>query len=1203
MKLREVFRYELAYRLRSGSTWIYAGALLLVAFLVFHATADSDVIHLNAPIRLAGLTLIAGMLGMLVTAALFGDAAVRDVAVEMDPLLFTSPLRKAEHLGGRFLAALAVNAIVALAVPLGLFIATLASFLNPEGIVGPFRLSAYLQPYLLLLLPNLVLVGALLFTTAALTRQVVPVYLAAIGLLIGNVVAANYAGHIQSAALVLLVDPLGLCTLQQLAEYLTAAEQNARLLGLPEMLGWNRLAWLAVAMAVLALLHRTFRFEHAGIGGRRRTRRAIVGPESMRPVPLAIPRVVGSFGFRTTLRQVLAIAGHSLAEAAASRWFAVVLLACTGLPLLWGWNVGSTVFDTSTWPVTLLVTETVLGTRFALVPHLLLILYAGELVWKDRDTGVAEIADAAPLPDGAALLGRLLALAAMLVLFLAAAMIGGLLIQALQGYYRFEPGLYLRVVFGLQLSEYLLLAVLAMTIHVLVNHKYVGHVIVALAVLFTKIAPAFGIRHNLLVYNGDPGWTYSDMNGFGPFIGPFAWFKAYWAAWALLLAVVASVSWVRGREPGGVRRRLRQAGVRFTKPVLRTAGVAIALILGLGGFIFYNTNVLNEYRSPMERAARWAEYEQRYVRHADTPQPTIAAAGLRVEIHPAEPAVDLRGSYRLMNRTETPIDSVHVYLRPEVRARSISLERAAAPVLIDEELGYRIYALEQPLEPGESLQLGFDVSFRPRGFPNSGLQTDVVGNGASFNRSWLPFIGYQPMFELADDEAREHLGLAPRPAAPGPGDAASLQDRWPWRDADLVDVDMIVGTAADQVAVTIGALQRSWMENGRRYFHYATEQPTAFGATVFSARYALREDRWQDIPLSIFHHRAHTDNLDRMMRGMKASLEYYTAQFGPYPDRQLRIVEIPRYGGFGSAHPHTVAFTEDVFFSRVREGEVDQPFYGTAHEVAHTWWGGWVRGAAGVRGAGFLSESLANYSAMMVTEKTYGLEMARRVYGFQLERYLRGRATQAREVPLVEVEDQPYIAYRKGAIAMYTLREHIGEERVNTALRRYFEKHRDGRPPYPTSLDLLAELRAVTPEALRYLLTDWFETVTLWDVETKRAVVERTTAGGYQVTLDVVAKKLHADSTGNETEVPMDDLVEIGVFAAGEGDGPGEPLYLRRHRIRSGEQTIRVTVPRAPARAGIDPYRMLIDRTDYGNVLEVQAAAGSRRSRPVNAAR
>ena len=53
---------------------------------------------------------------------------------------------------------------------------------------------------------------------------------------------------------------------------------------------------------------------------------------------------------------------------------------------------------------------------------------------------------------------------------------------------------------------------------------------------------------------------------------------------------------------------------------------------------------------------------------------------------------------------------------------------------------------------------------------------------------------------------------------------------------------------------------------------------------------------------------------------------------------------------------------------------------------------------------------------------------------------------------------------------MYTLREQIGEERVNTALRRYLEKHRDAGPPYPTSRDLYAELRAVTPDSLQSLL-------------------------------------------------------------------------------------------------------------------------------------
>jgi aminopeptidase N len=349
------------------------------------------------------------------------------------------------------------------------------------------------------------------------------------------------------------------------------------------------------------------------------------------------------------------------------------------------------------------------------------------------------------------------------------------------------------------------------------------------------------------------------------------------------------------------------------------------------------------------------------------------------------------------------------------------------------------------------------------------------------------------------------------------------------------------------------------------------------------------EDRWNDVALRIFHHPGHTYDLDRTMRSMKASLEYFTRAYGPYPYSQLRVVEVPRYSGFGRAHPGTIAFTEDYFLSRVNDGDVDQPFYGTAHEIAHQWWGGMARGAR-LPGAGFLSESLANYSAMMVVENEYGAEAARTVYDFQMNRYLRGRAVQSDEVPLLDVEDQPYNAYRKGAIAMYTLRDHIGEEAVNAALQRYVTTFRDAGPPYPTSRDLYAELRAATPDSLQSLLEDWFETVTLWDVKTERVVFEPTATGEYAVTLDVVAKKTRADRDGNETEVPMDDLVDIGVFARGDD----EPLYVERHRIRTGEQTLRIVVPREPARAGIDPYRKLIERQRTDNVIGVDSPEGGR---------
>lgn len=1192
MRLREVFRYEFAYRIRSRSTWIQALFLFLVIGWGTLATADGhDAIHANAPQQIAQLTvLFGGMFGLLVSASVFGDAAVRDVAAGMDPLLFTTRLRTGEFLGGRFLAALAVNAILVVAIPLGHIVATMTPLMQP-GTLGPFRPAAYLQPLLLFLLPNLVLVGAILFSIGSLTRQVVPVFLAAIGIFIGYIAAANYWHTLGNPTLSVLGDPLGINALAELYRFRPPAEQNARLIGVPSILILNRVIWLAVGGGVLAVLHRVFRFAHVEGGGSRRKRDAIAGaPVGREPAP-AVPRTTGTFGRGSRARQALAVARRSFGDALAGRPFRAVLVGAVGVVLLMGWNVTETVFDTATWPVTQLVAGTVLSHRIAILPWVVIILYAGELVWKDRETGMAEIADAAPVPEWVALVGRFLALVAMIAAIEVAFVAGGILMQALQGYYHFEPGLYLRMVFGFDFIEYVLLAALVMTVHVLVNQKYAGHAVALMTALFTKVAPGMGLRHHLLVYNTDPGWRYSDMNGFGPFAGPYAWFKAYWAAWALVLGVIAVLFWVRGRE-SGLRHRFAAAGARFVGPVAAASAVAIVLILGLGGFIFYNTNVLNRYRSRSQAGADRARYELRYARFAAAPQPMITDADLRIEIHPERSAVSLGGSYRLVNRTGIPIDSVHIYLEPKLQARSFAFDRPARAVLADAEAGYRIYALDRPLAPGDSIRLTFDVGFEPRGFPNDGLETDVVRNGAYLDREWLPFIGYQRVFELTDADARRRFGLGLRAAMPGQDDMEARQYRDLAHDANLVRVKTIIGTAPDQTAITAGLLRRSWTANGRRYFEYESEGPTSFGVPIMSARYEVLRDEWNGVPLEIYHHPAHRADLASTLRGMKASLDYYTRTFGPYRFRQLRIVEVPPYDIGGRAHAGTIAFSEELFFGRAREGEIDQTFYAAAHEIGHQW----QVGGAVVRGIGFLTESFANYSAMTLTGHTFGPEAARRAYAAQMTRYLLGRVNQSREVPLLDVENQPYIMYRKGAVALYLLRDYIGEDAVDSALRRFLDRYRDAGPPYPTSRELYAELRAVTPDSLQSLLTDLFETVTLWDVRAKRAVAEPTGSGGYRVTLDVEARKVRADSLGREHEVPMDDLVEIGVFGPDSGGHRGEPLHLGRHRVHGGAQTITVTVPRKPARAGIDPRHMLIDRDGDDNVADVTVATSPRQS-------
>jgi hypothetical protein len=190
-------------------------------------------------------------------------------------------------------------------------------------------------------------------------------------------------------------------------------------------------------------------------------------------------------------------------------------------------------------------------------------------------------------------------------------------------------------------------------------------------------------------------------------------------------------------------------------------------------------------------------------------------------------------------------------------------------------------------------------------------------------------------------------------------------------------------------------------------------------------------------------------------------------------------------------------------------------------------------------------------------------------------------------LPLLRAMD-PWANYRKGPYAFHALSEYVGEARVNSALRTLVEKKASS---LATTLDMYRELQAVTPDSLRPLLHDLFEVNTFWTFDTKKATAVQTALGAWQVTLDVEAHKVVADSAGKETELPVTDWVEMGVFApAAPGEVLGKPLYVQKHRVRSGRQTITVTVSQKPARAGIDPYNLLDwDEGDNIERIEVES--------------
>ena len=680
------------------------------------------------------------------------------------------------------------------------------------------------------------------------------------------------------------------------------------------------------------------------------------------------------------------------------------------------------------------------------------------------------------------------------------------------------------------------------------------------------------------------------MRGFEPFLAPWVWFKLYWAAWALLLAVLAVLFWVRGRRDG-LRARLQLAWHRVTG-LMPWGAAAVALTLVLGEFVFANTNFLYDYRTAADGQAWRAEYERRYGRHEGAAQPVLAGTRLHVELYPERREATVRGTYRLVNESAAMIDTLHLTTASGVETGRVVFDRPAAHVLTDAEFGHRTYVLDAPLRPGDSLGLRFEVRFGPRGFSNDGVDASVVANGTHIvAQDWLPTIGYTRGRELAAAGDRRAHGLPPQPAVRPLHDVAARGGR---AGGERIAFEAVVGTAEGQVAVAPGAIRRTWTESGRRYVHYATDAPIRNDYAIFSAAYAVREAEWrapgsgpaQTVQIQIFHHPGHSWNVDRMVRGVRASLDYFTEHFGPYPHRHLRLVEYPDPGNALHSAPVNIWYKEGFsLFDPERDARgIDFPFAVVAHEVAHQWWGNQLV-PADVEGAALLSESLAWYGAMGVVEEAYGSDHLRRLLdAMRRDAYQTPRARAG--APLLRAADF-FEAHRKGPFAMVALREYIGAERVNAALRSLLRRYGSGEPPLPVSLDLYRELQAVTPDSLRSLLADLFERNTFWELEATRATAVPTGSGAWRVTLGVTARKVTVDSTGVETEVPMDNLVEIGVYAASEDeDGVGEPLYRRLHRLRSGEQTVTVAVPREPASAGVDPRHLLIDTDPDDNLVD-----------------
>ncbi len=1211
-----VLLFELRYQLKRPLLWLVA---FFFALMTFGATSSDSVqiggaignIHRNAPWVIVQMLGFMSAIGIFITTIFVAGAILRDFDNNTHELFFSRPVKKRDYLLGRFTGACLVSFTAFLGSAAGMFIGSLMPWVEPERL-GPFLLSPYVFGLGVMAFPTLLFSACVFFSLASLSRSMLYTYLGVVAFFALFSISGVMLADLDNQYLAAMADPFGIGALQEATKYWTIVERNSLLPPLGGVLLHNRLLWTAVGLLVLALSLSRFRATATQRGeagllrrllrsrefslrlwpGRRRSTELMA---DLRAAPGPPPVATREFTFATAFQQFLYQTRVEVSGVLKGVPFQAIL--AFGVLNL-GASAGflNQIFGTPVWPVTQVMLDLIQGT-FAFLLIIIITFYSGELIWRERSVKLSEIYDAMPAPNWVYLGAKLMAQLAVVVAFLVAGVLTAMGVQAYHGHTNFELPVYAQG-FVVIIVPFLLICFLASFFQVASGKKFIGYMFMILYLISSIVLTSLDFDHNLYAYAGAPFAQFSDMNGYGHFVTPMFWFYLYWSFCAAILTALATLLWVRGTEPAW-RERLKIAGERFRGPVR----VALpALVLGFaatGAWIFYNTNVLNEYVPSDKGEARQADYEKKFRQYKDVALPRVTDVAVDVDIFPRQRRVEARGRYHLVNRNAEPLEELHVAIPAQVTINELGFSTggegaAHSETLRDDEHGYTIYRLDEPLAPGDEMEMRFDLTIDNPGFRNNGSDTSIVYNGTFFNnRQYFPSFGYNEGAQLLDRNLRRKYELPVVHRAAKVDDLFARRNSALATDSDWIDFETTVSTSADQIAIAPGYLQKEWTEGDRRYFHYKMDAPILHFYAYLSADYEVKRDRHGDVAIEIYYQEGHEYNLDRMIDSIKKSLDYFEAEFSPYQHRQMRILEFPRYASFAQSFPNTVPFSESIgFIARLEEDDedaLDYPFYVTSHEVAHQWWAHQVI-SGNVQGATLLAETLSQYSALMVMEKEYGPEKMRRFLQHELDRYFRGRAGElVEEMPILLVENQPYIHYRKGSLIMYALRDYIGEEPLNRALAAYTEAVKFQMPPYTNTLEFFDYLKREVPEDQGNLLADLFEHITLYENRVEEASYAERADGKYVVTLAANTKKLRADGQGVETEIPIDDWIDVGVFGEKETGGKTEEtvLFLEKRHVTDSDVTFELVVDEKPVRAGIDPYNKLVDRNSDDNVKKM----------------
>jgi ABC-2 type transport system permease protein len=1193
----KIFVFEVQNRLRRPLVYVYFFATLLFITLSF-ATGSLPVgekEHINSPMLIAFTMGWISIFMMLVTSGIMGMPLFKDIEHNTKDYYLTYPITKAGYFWGRYFSSLIFVLIIGSAVMAGVFLGTKLGLLmhwKDASNYGPNNLMYYWQPFLLIAIPNLIFTSSLFYGLVAITRNIKVIYSGGIILFLGYLIASFFLVRTNNQYVITLADPFGFNGIREQKQSATAAMQNTNMIEFGGPLLLNRIVWPGLGIVLLILSYIRFNFEDFFSGKRDKNlvKDGIINRNAVRP------KVKTSFAGSYNRKTLLSLTKTELLNIVSDNYFWIII-GCGLIFLGFVFSMGNSFYSIPDFPRTVELLD-IFNEVFLFFIFFIIIFYTGETVHRDRITRYAFINDSLPTPNWVLNGSRLLSLLVLGLGLSLVPMLMGIGVQLFKEFTQFNFPIYLLSVFGLILPRFLEMVVFSYVIHVVVNNKFAAHgigITIWVALYFLHTTSVF--NYNLLLYSYTPGYRISDMDGIGHMATPVAWFNVYWLVTAGLLVIVAALFYYRGVS-STFKERLQLAAERFnTQTRLIIVILAVAFLL-LSSFIYYNVSYLNSYLTQSENNERAVLYERTLKHFQNLPLPNITSVRLKVDLYPEKLQSTTHGYFTLVNKTQKMI-SLLLIDGEDMPEYDLKISGKPIPFTIPlvykqgkfnwfrpkkDTADFRLYQFEKALAPGDSVMVEMHSAIYYNGFSNDLYSADLLHNGTFF-KGGLPSIGYDDDDEISSPYERKRYGLPPKKEEVfEQNDPEGVNNLKAGKGACIQKLDITVSTSADQTGIAPGILQKQWVENGRNYFHYIQNNPgmyPPFG--ILSANYSslhdvVKLDSGRLVNANVYYNPLHPANVNRYQDAIKDGIKYYSNIYGNFAFNDM--ASMSTLDTYSENNGWTADFKKNNLF--------DYCYYTAAMQVSQQWWRFMVAPNNTV-GSLVIPEGLARYDAYVMAEKKYGKNNIHDVLQDEMWRYLyfHSRGDEPEHTLLKANESYEYQG--KAGNALYGLRDLIGEQNMNAALKEFKEAYAFKKtPPYPGSNDLYHYLKKHTPDSVKYYLADTWEKITFYN---NRVIDTKTTNIGnglYKVTLKVSTGKIYINKKGNDIPAEMNDYIDIGIFSADtrnkEGQNQVNPIYFNKHKLTEGEHTIILVVKGKPEKVGIDPYNKLIDRVPRDNI-------------------